>query len=161
LPVSNSDNIRIMSSESGDGIRPPSPESGQPRFQQPIWPDPGRPAGIWPEPAGSGRDPIGLARSPGSGRSGQRAGLLWPDPSRLWPERPDSGQMPAGSGQIRPLRLNPAIPDSDKTVRIPAIILNSDCINRNQVKMVRILSVSDGISLSMIFILFYINIYMF
>jgi hypothetical protein len=30
LPVSESDNIRLMSLESGDGIRPPSPESGQP-----------------------------------------------------------------------------------------------------------------------------------
>jgi len=29
LPVSESDNIRLMSPESGDGIWPPSPKSGQ------------------------------------------------------------------------------------------------------------------------------------
>jgi hypothetical protein len=56
---------------------------------------------------------------------------------------------------------NPAIPDSDETVRILAFISNSGYISRNQVKMVRIFSVNDRISLSMIFILFYINIYMF
>jgi len=57
-------------------------------------------------------------------------------------------------------RRNPAIPDSDETVRIPAFISNSGYISQNQVKIVKILSLSDRISSSMIFILFYIYIFM-
>jgi hypothetical protein len=135
LPVSESDNIRLMSPESGDGIRPPSPKSGdQSDPNLAIWPNPGRP---WPER---------------------------PDPGRPWPKRPIPDRQ-AGSGQN--IRLagriwpDPAILDSDETVRIPAFISNSGYISRNQVKMVKILSASDRISSSMIFILFYINIYMF
>jgi hypothetical protein len=73
-------------------------------------------------------------------------GRIWPDPSSL-----------SGSGHFR---RNPVIPDFDETVRISAFISNSGYISRNQVKIVRIFSVSDRISSSMIFILFYINIFM-
>jgi hypothetical protein len=55
---------------------------------------------------------------------------------------------------------NSANPDSDKTVRIPAFIPDSGNSSRNQVKMVGILPVSDGISSPVIFILFCINIYL-
>jgi hypothetical protein len=51
LLVLESDNIRLMSPESGDGIQPPSPKSSQPRFrpERPDLarePDFGRLAGI-------------------------------------------------------------------------------------------------------------------
>jgi len=109
-----------------------------------IWPS-GRIPAIWPEsriPA----DWPDLAREAGSRPAGP-----------IWPERPAGRTDLARSGHFR---LNPAIPDSDETVRILAFISNSGYISRNQVKMVRILSVSDRISSSMIFILFYINIFM-
>jgi hypothetical protein len=116
-----------------------------------------------------------LAREPVSGRiwperlNPGRPWLERPVPGRLWPERPDPASLPGSWLDGR----NPAIPDSDETVRnqaildsdetvrIPAFISNSDYISRNQVKMIKILSFSDRISSSMIFILFYINIYMF
>jgi hypothetical protein len=88
-------------------------------------------------------------RIPATGRLAER---IWPDPASL----PGSGL----SGQIQPDGRIPAIPDSDEIVRIPAFISNSGYINRNQVKIVRILLVSDRISSSIIFILFYINIFM-
>jgi hypothetical protein len=147
LPVLESDNIRLKSPESSDGIRPPSPESGQLDSGEQydrnpaIWPA-GR---IWPERPDP--DPASL---PGSSLSSQ----IWPESGRLC-------RIPTKLPESDHFRQNPAIPDSDKTVRIPAFISNSCYISRNQVKMVRILSVSDRISLSMIFILFYINIYMF
>jgi len=134
LPVSESDNIRLM-----------SPESGHPRFRRPIWPD--RPdsghligsgqkgwiPAIWPD----------LAREPDPGRP-------WPErpvPGRLWPERPDPGRQ-AESGQNGRLaeRVWPDPArwlDSGRLCWIPAFISNSGYISRNQVKMVRILSVSD------------------
>jgi len=83
-----------------------------------------------------------------------------------WPEsgQPDAGNQSDRNPTDRPVsghfRQNPAIPDSDETVRIPTFISNSGYISRNQVKIVRILSVSNRISSSMIFILFYINIFM-
>jgi hypothetical protein len=102
--------------------------------------------------------------------SGQRGRIpAGPGQSGQIPAGPGQrGRFPAGwpdgSGQIRPesghFRRNPAIPYSDETVRIPAFISNSGYISRNQVKIVRILSVSNRISSSMIFILFYINIFM-
>jgi hypothetical protein len=55
----------------------------------------------------------------------------------------------------------PANPNSNKTVRILAFISDSGYSSRNPVKVAEILSVSDGISSPVIFILFYINIYMF
>jgi hypothetical protein len=140
-----------MSPESGDGIR-----SARFRPSDRIWPESWIPA-IWPD----------LAREP--------------DPCRLAGSLPalsrEAGSRPAGrtdlarSGQMAEIRpfvpesgslcRNPAIPDSDETVRIPAFISNSGYNSRNQVKMVRILSVSDRISSSVIFILFYIYIYIF
>jgi hypothetical protein len=56
---------------------------------------------------------------------------------------------------------NLANSDSYEIVRIPAFILDSGYSSQNPVKVTKILSVSDGISSSMIFILFYINFYMF
>jgi hypothetical protein len=56
---------------------------------------------------------------------------------------------------------NPANPDSDETIRIPAFISDSGYSSRNLVKVAEILLVSDRISSPVIFILFYINIYMF
>jgi hypothetical protein len=61
--------------------------------------------------------------------------------------------LPPDSGH---LLQNPANPDSNETVRIPASGNNS----QNPVKVAEILPVNDGISSPMIFILFYINIYM-
>jgi hypothetical protein len=75
----------------------------------------------------------------------------------IWPESPVPGRL---AGQIWLDGRNPAIPDSDETVRILAFISNSGYISQNQVKIARILSISDRISSSMIFILFYINIFM-
>jgi hypothetical protein len=56
---------------------------------------------------------------------------------------------------------NPANLDSDKIFRILAFISDSGYSSRNPVKVAWILSVSNGISSPVIFILFYINIYMF
>jgi hypothetical protein len=113
LPVLESDNIRLMSLESGDGIRPALV----------------RPAGFRPSDR-RGRIPIGWPDG-----SGQPVGIrpLWPDPAkvaRIRPFVPDSGHF----------RRNPTILDSDETVRIPAFISNSGYISQNQVKMVKILS---------------------
>jgi hypothetical protein len=61
LPVLESDNIRLMSPESGDGIRPPSPESGQLDSGDNLiefWPDLAREVGSRPA----------LASLPGSGK---------------------------------------------------------------------------------------------
>jgi hypothetical protein len=51
-----------------------------------------------------------------------------------------------------------ANPDPDEIVWIPAFIPESGNSSQNLVKVAGILSVSDGISLPGIFILFYINI---
>jgi hypothetical protein len=141
-----------MSPESGDGIQPPSPEFGQPNSGDQSDRNPA----IWPD----------LAREPDSGQTWPERpdpGRPWPErsvPGRPWPERPAGWTDLAGWPGSGHFRRNPAIPDSDETVRIPAFISNSGYISRNQVKIVRILSISDRISSSMIFILFYINIFM-
>jgi hypothetical protein len=56
---------------------------------------------------------------------------------------------------------NPANQDSDETVQILAFISDSGYSSWNPIKVAGILSVSDEISSPVIFILFYINIYMF
>jgi hypothetical protein len=102
-----------------------------------------------------------------------------------WPERPDSsgsgripasgpdsdnfGPNPASGPGVRPFcakfratghfRRNPTNIDSKETVRIPAFNLDSGYSSR--IKVAGILLVSDGISSPVIFILIYINIYMF
>jgi hypothetical protein len=56
---------------------------------------------------------------------------------------------------------NLANPDSDETVQILAFILDSGYSSQNSVKVAGILLVNGEISSPVIFILFYINIYMF
>jgi hypothetical protein len=145
----------LMSPESDDGIRPHSPESGQPDSgdqsdrNPAIWPDLARPAGfrpsdrIWPERpesghrAGSGQragSRSDLAREAGS-RPALARTAGWQDGSDQ--TRPD-GRKPAFCARIRRNCRNPAIPDSDETVRIPAFFSNSSYVSRNQVKIVRI-----------------------
>jgi len=63
--------------------------------------------------------------------------------------------------EIRPLFLEFGHPDSNESVRISAFISDSGYSSQNPKKVVGILSVSDEISSPVIFILFYINIYMF
>jgi len=109
--------------------------------------------------------------SPESGdriRSARFRRPIWMESGHLAREAGSGQERPAGrtdlarwSESSRLCCRNLAIPDSDETIRIPAFISNSGYISRNQVKMVKILSVNDWISYSMIFILFYINIYMF
>jgi hypothetical protein len=65
------------------------------------------------------------------------------------------GQNQATFAGIQPTQI------LKKTIRIPAFISDSGYSSQNPVKVAEILSVSDGISSSVIFILFYINIYMF
>jgi len=148
-----------MSPESGDGIRPPSPESGQPDSgdqsdrNPAIWPDSGHLTGSGQKGRNPAREPVPGRPWPGRpvpgrlwpGRPvpGRLAGRIWPDPASL--ARP--GQM-AGTGILcrNPAKLpesghfrrNPVIPDSDETVRIPAFISNSSYVSQNQVKIVRI-----------------------
>jgi hypothetical protein len=109
--------------------------------------------------------------------------VFWPS-SRIpvgWPDK-SSQKIPAGSlptgRDLAILRLfcagfrqfwpesghfcrNLTNPDSNETIRIPAFISNSSYSSRNPVKVVGILLVNDEISSPVIFILFYINIYMF
>jgi hypothetical protein len=56
--------------------------------------------------------------------------------------------------------LNPANLDSNKTVRVLAFISDFGNSSWNQMKVAEILPSNDRISSSVIFILFYINIYM-
>lgn len=103
-----------------------------------------RMAGFWP----ASRIPAVLARSRPVGRS---PAVLCRIPTVLAGIRsllPESGHF----------RRNPANPDSDETIRIPAFISDSGYSYQNPVKVAKILLVSDRISSSVIFILFYINI---
>jgi hypothetical protein len=75
------------------------------------------------------------------------------------PESDNIRSMSPESGHLRRNSVSPNF--GDQTGRILAFISNSGYISRNPVKVARILMVSDGISSSMIFILFYINIYIF
>jgi hypothetical protein len=71
----------------------------------------------------------------------------------------------AGFGALLPesghIRRNPTNPDSDETIRIPAFISDSGYSSQNPIKVAGIPSFSDGILSLVIFILNYINIYMF
>jgi hypothetical protein len=99
---------------------------------------------------------------PESGENG-RISAGWPDQART------TGRLDSsGSSSFRPVCRSPAVlsripanPYSNKTIQIPAFILDYSYSSHNPVKVTGILSVSDEISSPVIFILFYINIYMF
>jgi hypothetical protein len=82
-----------------------------------------------------------------------------------WPRSGQNGQIPtvlADSSQyaevppfcagFRQFGRNPANLDSDEIVRIPAFILDSGYYSQNSIKVGGILSISDRISSSVIFI---------
>jgi hypothetical protein len=106
-----------MSPESGDGIRPPSPESGQPDSGDQSDRNPARPAGfrpsdrIWPDRPVSGH-------LTGSGQKGRNP-AIWPDlarepvPGRPWPGKSDPGRP--WPGRPVPGRLWPGRPDPGRT----------------------------------------------
>jgi hypothetical protein len=147
------------------GIQPSSPESGPDRIPT-----------TWPESVQKGQILAGSSQKIPTRMADRldpcRLAGICPerlDPCRLvgiWPERLDS----SGSGSFRPVSRSPAVLGriSAKTARIRAtqILIRLSGLrplsyNQNPVKVVEILSVSDEISSPVIFILFYINIYMF
>jgi len=85
LPVSESDNIRLMSLESGHLRR--NPVSQIPATNLTGSGQKGRIPAIWPE----------SRISAGPGQNGRLAGRIWPDPASL----PGSGQM-AGIWPLSP-----------------------------------------------------------
>jgi hypothetical protein len=131
-----------MSPESGDGIR-----SAQiPTTKLVVFRPSGQNGRIWPEyPGQNSQIPAVLA---GFSAVLSRNATIFAEIRSFLSE----------SGHFR---RNLANPDFDETVRIPAFISNSGYSSWNPVKVAEILSVSDGISSPMIFILFYINTYMF
>jgi hypothetical protein len=118
LSVPKSDSIRIMSSESGNRILSLSPESGQPRFR--------RPYSGWL--AGSGQNiPARMASRPDlASRSGQNGRL-----ARQIKARTASRSDLARTAGFRLVCRNPANPDFDEIVRIPAFILDPGYSSRN------------------------------
>jgi exopolysaccharide biosynthesis protein len=80
-----------------------------------------------------------------------------PESGSSRPDLGNFGRNPVIFAGIRPIQILTRL----FGLRIPAFILDSGNSSQNPVNVAEILSISDEISSSVIFILFYINIYMF